>query len=80
MAAACPRLLPYKPTHSCRACMCLLNRRTNLLLPCLLVPAHPPQMGNHEEEAQDMADAVAFAEQQLGKRVVCLLGHRWMGR
>jgi cobalamin synthase len=32
-------------------------------------------MGNHVDEVQDMADAVAFMRSQ-GRRVVCLLGHR----
>lgn len=36
----------------------------------------PFLMGNHEEEVQDMRDAVDFLQGSLGKRVVCLLGHR----
>ncbi len=36
----------------------------------------PFLMGNHEEEVQDMRDAVDFLQGTLGKRVVCLLGHR----
>lgn len=36
----------------------------------------PFRMGNHEEECQDMRAAVDFVHSQ-GKRVVCLLGHRW---
>ena len=35
----------------------------------------PFLMGNHEDESQDMRDAVDFMRSQ-GKRVVCLLGHR----
>ena len=35
----------------------------------------PFLMGNHADEVQDMADAVAFMRSQ-GRRVVCLLGHR----
>ena len=35
----------------------------------------PFLMGNHVDEEQDMADAVAFMRSQ-GRRVVCLLGHR----
>lgn len=35
----------------------------------------PFLMGNHEEEVQDMRDAVDFLQGSLGKRVVCLLGH-----
>lgn len=36
----------------------------------------PFLMGNHEEEVQDMRDAVDFLQGSLGKRVACLLGHR----